>query len=187
MGAILAQNTNWQNVSRAINNLKSKKLLTPSRLKRLSKKRLAQLIRPAGYFNIKAERLKNFLAYIFKKYRGDLKKLSKIKVDILRRELLEIKGIGKETADSILLYALKKPIFVIDAYTKRILLRHKLIDSKLNYDEIQKFFMQNLKKEVKLFNEYHALLVRLGKELCLKRNPLCYKCPLRGIERRFYE
>ena len=180
IGAILTQNTNWQNVEKAINNLKKHHLLNPDKLCRLSQRRLASLIVSAGYYNIKAQRLKNFLGFFMKTYRGSLKKMSLLDTQSLRVQLLSLNGIGQETADSILLYAFNKPIFVIDAYTRRILLRHSLIQEESSYAEIQNLFMQNLKADVKLFNEYHALLVRLAKEACLKKNPKCDSCPLKG-------
>jgi len=179
VGAILAQNTNWLNVEKAINNLKKDKLLHPLKLYRLSQKRLAGLVRPAGYYNIKAKRLKEFLAFLFKNYQGDIKKMPLTDALVLRQQLLSVKGIGPETADSILLYALNKPIFVIDAYTRRILLKHRFIKEDATYEEIQNLFMQNLKADVKLFNEYHALLVKLGKDFCLKNKARCSGCPLR--------
>jgi len=179
VGAILTQNTNWFNVEKAINNLKKHSLLEPSRLYRLSQRRLASLIRPAGYFNIKAKRLKAFLDFFFEYYQGNIKNFRLIDVGDLRRELLSVNGIGPETADSILLYALGKPVFVVDAYTKRILLRHRLVKKDAGYTQIQDLFMQNLKSDIRLFNEYHALLVRVGKDLCLKNKPKCDICPLK--------
>jgi len=178
IGAILTQNTNWQNVEKAINNLKKQRLLNPDKLYRLSQRRLASLIVPAGYYNIKAKRLKNFLDFFMKTFRGSLKKMSLLDMQSLRGQLLSVNGIGQETADSILLYAFKKPIFVIDAYTRRILIRQRLIKEESGYAEIQNLIMQNLKADVKLFNEYHALLVKLAKEVCLKNKPKCDICPL---------
>lgn len=179
VGAILTQNTNWQNVEKAIDNLKRHNLLTPQRLYNLPKKRLTSLIKPAGFYNIKAKRLKEFLKFFFRIYQGSLKKMSLIKTKDLRKKLLSINGVGHETADSILLYALDRPVFVVDAYTRRILLRHGLIKEGFSYNEVQNLFMQNLKNEVKLFNEFHALLVKLGKDFCLKRKPKCKLCPLK--------
>jgi endonuclease-3 related protein len=179
VGAILTQNTNWANVEKAINNLKKNKLLSEYALYRLSHRRLASLIRPAGYYNIKAKRLKEFIAFLFKDYQGNLKKISQADTLVLRRQLLSVNGIGPETADSILLYSLNKPVFVIDAYTRRILSRHSLLKEGSSYEEAQDLFMQNLENDVKLFNEYHALLVKLGKEFCLKNKPKCEMCPLR--------
>lgn len=179
VGAILTQNTNWGNVEKAIINLKQNKLLEPLKLYQLSSRRLASLIVPVGYYNIKAKRLKEFLKFFLKSYQSSLKKMSLVNPLVLRQQLLSVNGIGPETADSILLYALNKPLFVVDAYTKRILLRHKLISKNANYSQIQDLFMQNLKKNPKLFNEYHALLVKLGKEFCLKNKPKCDRCPLK--------
>lgn len=181
VGAVLTQNTNWANVEKAIGNLKKHKLLKPDKLYQIPKERLAKLIRPAGYYNIKAKRLRNFLQFFLKDYKGKFKNMSLVDTLNLRQELLSVNGIGPETADSVLLYALDKPIFVVDAYTKRIFLRHRLIKEDATYDEIQNFFMKNLKNNVKLFNEYHALLVRLGKEFCLKRSPECEDCPLKSV------
>ena len=183
VGAILTQNTNWLNVEKALDNIKREKLLTPHKLYRISEKRLALLIRPAGYFNIKAKRLKAFLHFFFQSCAGNFKKMRLVKTYDLRHQLLCVNGIGPETADSILLYALERPIFVVDAYTKRFLLRHELIKEDASYDEMQNLFMQNLKCDVKLFNEYHALLVKLGKDTCLKTNPKCAACPLKSINK----
>jgi len=180
VGAILTQNTNWRNVEKAIDNLKKKKLLNPASLYKIPSKNLGALIKPSGYYNIKTKRLKEFMRYLFKKHGGSLRKMFDQDLHALRRELLEVKGIGPETADSILLYAGEKPIFVIDAYTKRILERHSLIDKDATYHQTQELFMNNLNKNVKLFNEYHALLVELGKTLC-KKKPNCDSCPLKGL------
>ena len=181
VGAILTQNTNWLNVERALKNLANKRLLNAGKLYSLSQRKLASLIRPAGYFNIKAKRLRAFLFFLFKYYGGNLKKMVRENTQDLRDRLLSVNGIGPETADSILLYALNKPVFVVDAYTKRILLRHRLIPRGADYQQTQNFFMQNLKSNVKLFNEYHALLVKLGKDICLKEKPKCIICPLKKI------
>jgi len=180
VGAILTQNTNWSNVERAIANLKKERLLSPDKLHALAPAKLAEMIRPAGYFNIKAKRLKNFLDWLFENYAGELKNLEKIPTDVLRCELLSIKGVGQETADSILLYALDRPVFVVDAYTARIASRHHLLDEGADYGEIQELFESNLPADVNLFNEYHALLVRLGKEFC-RPTPRCHSCPLNHL------
>jgi endonuclease-3 related protein len=180
VGAILTQNTNWSNVEKAIANLKAAKVLTADRLCRLDIRKLADLIRPAGYFNIKAKRLKNFLNWLLENYSGKLKNLENVPTDRLRCELLSIKGIGPETADSILLYALNRPVFVIDAYTARVCSRHRLIDEGADYHQIQELFESNLTADVRLFNEYHALLVRLGKDFC-KPTPKCDSCPLNNL------
>ncbi|MGE5197786.1 MAG: endonuclease III domain-containing protein [Deltaproteobacteria bacterium] len=178
-GAILTQNTNWRNVERAINNLKKNKLLTPQLLHKISCRKLALLVRPAGYYNIKARRLKEFLHFLFKTYGGSLKKMSAVDTRILRQQLLGVKGIGPETADSMLLYALNRPVFVVDAYTKRVFSRHRFIREDATYEETQNLFMRNLRKDARLFNEYHALLVKLGKDFCLKNKPRCQACPLK--------
>lgn len=179
VGAILTQNTNWLNVEKAINNLKNHRLLNAHKLYALPLKKLASFIRPAGYYNIKAKRLKSFLHFFIKQYNADTEKMSQQDARTLRQQLLSINGVGSETADSILLYALNKPVFVIDAYTKRILLRHRFIKKNADYTETQNLFMQNLKPDVKLFNEYHALLVKLGKEFCIKNKGRCQGCPLK--------
>ena len=180
VGAILTQNTGWNNVSKAIDNLKKEKMLNVKDLKKIHIKKLASLIRSAGYYNIKAKRLKNFINFLIRNYQGGLKEMFNQDYLKLRPQLLQINGIGEETADSILLYAGCKPIFVVDAYTKRIFSRLGLIAENSNYDEIQSLFMDNLEKDVKLFNEYHALLVNLGKNIC-KVRPVCKICPLRDI------
>ncbi len=180
IGAILTQNTAWTNVSKAIDNLKKEKMLNVKDLKKIHIKKLASLIRSAGYYNIKAKRLKNFINFLIRNYQGGLKEMFNQDYLKLRPQLLQINGIGEETADSILLYAGCKPIFVVDAYTKRIFSRLGLIAENSNYDEIQSLFMDNLEKDVKLFNEYHALLVNLGKNIC-KVRPVCKICPLRDI------
>jgi endonuclease III related protein len=183
VGAILTQNTSWANVEKAIQNLKGRKVLDVRGIHRLKRNQLASLIRSSGYFRIKADRLKAFVNFLSENYDGELKRMMKEGVETLRQKLLDVKGIGPETADSILLYGLKKPIFVVDAYTKRILSRHGIISEKASYDEVQRFFMDHLPRDERLFNEYHALLVHLGKTLCKKR-PRCDICPLEGIEHR---
>lgn len=179
VGAILTQNTNWQNVARAIDNLKKAKVLTPAKLHSLPLNKLAQLIRPSGYFNIKAKRLKSFLGFLFKNYQGKLDKMFSLTSDELRQKILAVKGIGPETADSIMLYAGGFPVFVVDAYTKRIFSRKKLFSEDADYYRVQEIFMDNLKKDVQLYNEYHALIVRLGKDFCKKTKPKCAICPIR--------
>ena len=179
-GAILTQNTNWANVEKAIANLKSAGCLTPEELYHLGLSQLAGLIRPAGYYNIKAGRLKNFVNWLFDNYAGNLTNLGSIDTDKLRTELLAIKGIGCETADSILLYALDRPVFVVDAYTARVAVRHGLIEPNADYEQLRELFQSNLPADVRLFNEYHALLVRLGKEFC-KKQARCPNCPLEKL------
>jgi endonuclease-3 related protein len=180
IGAILTQNTNWGNVEKAIKNLKEAKVFTPRKLHEIDIKRLAELIRPSGYFNVKARRLKHFIEWLFLKYNGSLPKMFKQDYVTLREGLLSVNGIGRETADSILLYAAKKPTFVIDAYTKRVLVRHELIPEDYEYEEMKAFFEENLPEDVSLYNEYHALLVRVGKYYC-KPKEQCEECPLRDL------
>lgn len=180
VGAILTQNTAWGNVEKAIGNLKKSGHLSPEALHTLPLHKLAKLIRPSGYFNIKAKRLNEFMKFLFKEYNGSIDKMFSADLSELRQKLLEIKGIGPETADSILLYAGNYPIFVIDAYTKRILLRHKLITDGIDYNSLQRLFMKNLPQQVDLFNEYHALIVRVGKDFC-NTKPHCEECPLNRL------
>jgi endonuclease-3 related protein len=179
-GAILTQNTAWPNVEKAIDNLKASCLLTPEQLHSIQLPKLAELIRPAGYFNIKAKRLKNFLTWLFEHYDGRLTNLRSVGTSRLREELLAIKGIGPETADSILLYAFDREVFVVDAYTARIAVRHKLVEQSVDYDQLQQLFQANLPSDVHLFNEFHALLVKLGKEFC-RPSPRCGGCPLERL------
>ena len=178
VGAILTQNTNWNNVEKAIANIKQENLLNPKKLFRIPPLELANLIRPAGFFRLKTKRLRNFLKYFNEDYDGSDREMSAQALETLRMELLSVNGIGRETADSILLYALDKPIFVIDAYTKRVLFRHSLCDEDADYDELQELFMDSLPGDAHLFNEYHALIVEVAKEFC-KKNPRCEECPLK--------
>ena len=179
-GAILTQNTSWANVEKAITNLKSADCLTPEKLHRLDPAQLAELIRPAGYYNIKAKRLKNFINWLFDNYEGELTNLESIDTDQLRAELLAIKGVGRETADSILLYAFDRPIFVVDAYTARVVFRHELISPEADYEQLKELFESSLPVDTQLFNEYHALLVRVGKEFC-RPKARCSGCPLEKL------
>jgi len=177
IGAILTQNTSWTNVARAIQNLKDAGCLDPQSLHSLGALELAHLIRPSGYYQIKAQRLKAFIDHLFLHHHGKLEKMFDQDLNTLREELLGIKGIGPETADSIILYAANQPVFVIDAYTKRIFSRHGFFPETWPYEDIQSFFMKHLTPDVRLYNEYHALIVRLAKIHCKKR-PICHQCPL---------
>ena len=179
-GAILAQNTSWTNVEKAIKNLKSAEYLAPASLHHINISQLAEVIRPAGYYNIKAKRLKNFVDWLFDNYNGEITNLQTVETGRLREELLAIKGIGRETADSILLYALGRPVFVVDAYSARITMRHELIDPDADYEQLRELFESNLPEDVQLFNEYHALLVKAGKEFC-KPKARCSCCPLEEL------
>ena len=177
LGAILTQNTAWKNVEKALSNLKKEGLISVEKLASISTPSLAELIRPSGYFNQKAVRIKNFINFLIQDYNGSLEKMFEEDFKKLRERLLSIRGIGPETADSILLYAGKKPIFVVDAYTYRVFFRHGLLTQETTYQEIQELFMESLPEDTQLFNEYHALLVKLGKEHC-RKNPVCEGCPL---------
>lgn len=178
VGAILTQNTNWSNVEKAILNLKIQKLLEPEKLFFLDDDTLAKLITPAGYYRIKTKRLKNFLKFLKKEVNFQIEKLKKLDTYTLREKLLSVNGIGPETADSMLLYAFDKPIFVVDAYTARILSRHGLIEENVSYDTLQEFCMNNLPNDITIYKEFHALIVRAAKLWCKKKNIQCNPCPL---------
>lgn len=180
IGAILTQNTNWSNVEKAIKNLKTAGKLSPEGIYELSVTELAKLIRPSGFFNVKAKRVKAFINWLFSRYEGNLSKMFAQDLQALRGELLSVKGIGPETADSILLYAGNMPTFVVDAYTHRIFSRHELIPEESTYDEMKSFFEENLPEDVQLFNEYHALIVNIGKTFC-KTKKVCEPCPLKDL------
>jgi endonuclease III related protein len=181
VGAILVQNTSWTNVVTAIENLRLAKLLTPRAIDAVSTERLARLIRSSGYFRQKAKKLKNFVRFLRRAYQGSLAKMSRAPTLMLREQLLAVHGIGPETADSILLYAAKHPVFVIDAYTRRILERHGLADESLDYEEVRILFERNLSPDVALYNEFHALIVHTGKHFCRRRDPRCGECPLKSL------
>ncbi|MBI3404311.1 MAG: endonuclease III domain-containing protein [Acidobacteria bacterium] len=178
VGAILTQNTSWTNVEKAITNLRREKLLTPGAIECIPTPRLARLIRSSGYFRQKAKKLKAFVTFLRREFRGSLRKMFSLPTEKLRELLLAVHGIGPETADSILLYAAKKPAFVVDAYTKRVLLRHGIITEKTNYEETRALFENSLPHDVQLFNEYHALLVQVGKNWCRPREARCGECSL---------
>jgi endonuclease III related protein len=178
VGAVLTQNTNWSNVCKAIENLKKVECLSFEKLTNLDEKELAALIRPSGYYNLKAKRLKNLLTMIAEQYDSSLELLVDDSLHSARENLLGVKGVGYETADCILLYVCNKPVFVVDAYTHRIFSRHLLVEEELDYLALQEYFMDNLPHDVQMMNEYHGLIVRLGKEYCKKTNPLCESCPL---------
>ncbi len=177
VGAILTQNTNWRNVERAIAHLRAAGALAPERLNTVPREELEILIRPAGFFRQKAERLQLFTAHLFARHGGDLQRMLGGELAAVRRELLALKGIGPETADSILLYAGGCPSFVVDAYTRRIFSRLGLLTGKEPYETIRTLFMEHLPAEADLFNEYHALIVEHAKMLC-RKNPRCPDCPL---------
>lgn len=177
VGAILTQNTTWLNVEKAVENLRKARLLNLKALAAASTRKLYPFLRPTGYYRIKARRLKAAINFLSKRGQGNLNRFFSQPLEQARKELLSVKGIGPETADSILLYAGKKPIFVIDAYTRRIFERLKILQAGESYDHIQRLFMANLPRRTGLYNEYHALIVRLGKEIC-RTKPRCETCPL---------
>lgn len=178
VGAILVQNTSWVNVERAIANLRQAKLLTPSAMEKVPQPKLARLIRSSGYFRQKARKLKEFVKFLRKEHRGSLAAMFRTPATNLRGQLLAVHGIGPETADSILLYAGNHPVFVVDAYTRRILQRHGLATGKESYEEFRRLFEKSLPNDPRLFNEFHALIVHTGKNHCRTRAPLCSQCAL---------
>ncbi len=180
VGAILTQNTAWSNVEKAIDNLKSANALSIDVLHGIDYEGLARLIRPSGYYNIKARRLKNLISLIMETSGGNLERFLGLGLSTLRGLLLSVKGVGKETADSICLYAADKPIFVVDAYTKRLLNRHGIADNTWDYDRMQAFFMDNLPKDISLYKDLHAYIVFIGKDFCRRNDPRCSACPLNG-------
>jgi len=181
LGAVLTQSTNWGNVERALAALEGETGLDFAKLRALPEGELARLVRPAGFFRQKAERLRLLLMWLDGRCGGDFTRLDAIPTETLRGELLGLRGIGPETADSILLYALERPVFVVDAYTRRVAHRHSWADARAGYDDLAALFTTRLPLDPVLFNELHALFVRLGKEHCRKRNPRCHPCPLAGI------
>ncbi|SHN65588.1 endonuclease III domain-containing protein [Desulfovibrio litoralis] len=189
IGAILTQNTAWTNVEKAIKNLKDQQCLNPKLMFELSEAELAELIKPAGFFRVKTKRIKNFLTFL--KQESLLAKvdfsdtnlfyLNEYLHEELREKLLKISGIGNETADTVLLYALNQPAFVIDAYTARVFSRHALVESEINYLDLQTFFTDVLPLDTKLYSDYHALIVQVAKDYCLKTKPRCETCPLKSF------
>ncbi len=177
VGAILTQNAAWRNVEQALANLERAGVLHPDGLRGLSRARLERLIRPSGFFRVKTRRLRAFLDFLFDRHGGSVVRLLRTPRVRLRRELLGVTGIGPETADSIILYAGRKPEFVVDAYTRRIFHRHGFLGPDVSYDETKALFEENLPPEAPLFNEYHALIVNVGKDWC-RPTPRCEGCPL---------
>jgi endonuclease-3 related protein len=177
VGAILTQNTSWTNVEKAIENLRESDTLNFQSMSNLSIDELAELIRPAGYFRVKAKRLSNLLQFIQKEHDGSVDAMFETSLLALREQLLRVNGIGPETADSILLYAGNMPTFVVDAYTARMVKRHEWVDEEADYYAIKDYFESQLDSDTRFFNEYHALIVQLGKHFC-KPTPVCTECPL---------
>lgn len=178
VGAVLTQNTAWTNVEKAIVNLKKARALTPEAIVRAPHRKLAAWLRPSGYFNIKAQRMKSMCRWLIEQ--GGVRKLARMNTHGLRAALIAVHGIGPETADDIVLYAFDRPVFVIDAYTRRIFARLGLIKGDEGYETLRHQFESNLKPDVRLFNEYHALIVKHGKDICRKR-PLCAACCLADV------
>jgi endonuclease-3 related protein len=184
VGAVLTQNTNWVNVEKAIVNLKDAGRLSFSDLREMPLELLAEYIRPSGYYNIKARRLKNLFQMIDDEYEGEPAFLFEDSLESSRENLLRVNGVGPETADSILLYAAEKPVFVIDTYTHRVFSRHHLVEEETDYFTLQQEFMDSLPRDVPLFNEFHALIVAVAKEFCKKKKPRCSECPLQRVEEK---
>jgi endonuclease-3 related protein len=180
VGAILTQSAAWVNVERGIVNLKSRGLLSASMLREVGAEELARLIYPSGYYNAKARKLKAFAGWLGESYSDDLGRLFALDLAALRRELLSVYGVGEETADSVILYAARKPVFVVDAYTRRIMVRLGLAPKSDSYEAFQALFMEHLPHEEAMFNEYHALLVCHGKTVC-RKSPACRECCLASL------
>ena len=186
-GAILTQATNWHNVEKAISRLRRQRALQPQGLLALGRRGLEHAVRPARYFRQKAVRLRMFASWYLARYQGQARRLFAKRWRVVRQELLALHGIGPETADAILLYAGKQPVFVVDAYTQRIFRRHRLIGSAAGYEDTQRFVMKSLRGGERVYNEFHALLVALGKRYCHRRDPDCSRCPLRTFPHRVVE
>ncbi|MCR4442214.1 MAG: endonuclease III domain-containing protein [Peptococcaceae bacterium] len=178
LGAILVQNVSWKNTAAALQNLREKGLIDLKKLLQVPVEELEELIRPTRYYRTKAKKVKAFACLVGEKYEGDLERLLGLPLTSLREELIKVYGIGEETADSIVLYGSRQPIFVVDAYTRRIFHRLGFFSENIGYGEMQTFFMRHLKADVQLYNEYHALLDCLGSRLCRAKNPGCGECPL---------
>jgi endonuclease III related protein len=178
VGAILTQNTSWTNVVGAISNLRDAGLLSPSAMGKTPSRRLERLVRSSGYFRQKARKLKAFCEFLRVEFGGSLKRMFETPTIVLREKLLGVFGIGPETADSILLYAGEQPVFVVDAYTKRMLSRHGWTQENTKYDDVRWMFEREFPGDVKRFNEFHALIVNAGKNFCRTHDPLCGECPL---------
>jgi endonuclease-3 related protein len=180
LGAILTQNTSWTNVERALEVLRRRRLLSFAKMQGLSPSRLAPLIRSSGYYNVKARRVRAFLDFLGREYGGRAEAMAREETDALRAKLLAVDGIGRETADSIVLYAAGQPLFVVDGYTRRIFARLGLLGGTESYDVVQRFFMDRLPPNTPLYNDFHAQIVRLGKDVCRPR-PRCSACPLETL------
>jgi endonuclease-3 related protein len=183
VGAVLTQNTAWTNVEKAIENLKRARALSPKAILACDEEKLHELLRPSGYFRVKTKRLRSFCAYLVDRYGGSMARMARRPLAALRQELLGVDGIGPETADDILLYACEKPVFVVDAYTRRIFSRHGLVAPDTGYEALRAFFERNLDADLHVFKEYHGLIVYTGKDFC-RRSPQCEACPLGPMLKR---
>ena len=181
VGAVLTQFISWRNVVKAIDNIKERNLLDVYKMHECDIELIKEMIRPAGFFNRKSVVLKSVIAFLIEEYDGDIDKMFYTSLEVLREKLLMVKGIGPETADSILLYAGSKRIFVVDAYTIRIFTRLGFLKGDEKYHQVQQFFMNNLPTEVDLYNQYHALIVKLGSECCYGKKPKCDNCVLKDL------
>lgn len=179
-GAVLTQNTAWTNVEKAIANLRNASLMSPDAIYRTPHEELASHLRPSGYYNIKARRLKNLVDMVMESFQGSLDILFSLDAKELREVLLQVNGIGKETADSICCYAAGKPVFVVDAYTRRMLSRHGIVDHDAGYDDLQVLFESSLPPDLEVYKDLHAHIVFVGKDYCRARDPRCGECPLKG-------
>jgi endonuclease-3 related protein len=178
LGAILTQNTSWKNVELALLNLRAAGVFTPTAVEKVHIRSLQSLVRPSGYYRQKARALKAFAQFLRTEYRGSLKRMFATPTIELREKLLRVWGIGPETADAILLYAGQHPVFVVDAYTKRMMARHGWIGDKAKYEEVRWMFERQFPGEVERFKEFHGLIVTVGKNWCRKQIAECEKCPL---------
>jgi endonuclease-3 related protein len=181
VGAVLVQNTSWANVEKALHRLREAELLDPHALLALPAEELEEYIRSAGYYRVKARRLLNLMQYLVDRFDGSLETMFRTPLAELREDLLHVNGVGPETADSILLYAGQLPTFVVDTYTYRVFTRHGWIEPEADYEQLQNYCQSQLPDDAQLFNEFHALLVRLGKDYCRKTSPRCAQCPLREL------
>lgn len=177
VGAILVQNTGWVNVEQAIANLKESRLLNPRRILEADPSEVESILRPAGCFRVKTKRLRSFCDFLADEFGGSMARMARVPLEELRPRLLDVHGIGPETADDILLYACHKPVFVVDAYTRRVLSRHGVVDGGIGYESLRAIFETNLAENVTVFQEFHALLVRVGHDYC-RKTPKCSRCPL---------
>jgi endonuclease III related protein len=179
VGAILTQNTSWKNVEKSIKELRDRKLLTIEGIKKAKKRSIEDAVRSSGYYRQKAERLKIITDFLVSEGGSRFKKFHNIDTDVFRRKLLSVKGVGPETADSILLYAFERPIFVVDAYTMRIFERHGLIKGTTKYETVQNMVHSAMGNDARAFNRFHAAIVEIGKRFCRKKAAVCEECPMR--------